>query len=372
MAEQVDKFSRLRREALQLRRVSAAAASAYEAERDTMLPLVDRKLIEREDLQRLIGNNPIALMRLNHSNHALFMANVFRYSCFGLFAQVLVWVYRAYRHHGFAGEYFPIELAAWRAAVSECLAPPVAAEIDAVYAWMLERHEELMQLATPAALEAERQDAAGVDCEALVQELLQGDYAAAVERMRPQLRDVDDLAAFYQDSLQPALLEVGRRWERGLITVADEHLATAVAERMLATAYVAMTDKLPATTHGSAVIATAPDESHGVGGRMVADLLELQGWDVHFLGVDLPVADVAALVGKLRPTFVGVSLVMPYNLMNTERLIAAVRAACPESPPRILLGSSVLGWDQDLWRQLGADAFAPDLQTALVVADGWR
>ena len=303
MAEQVDNFLRLRREALQLRRVSAAAASAYEAERDTMLPLVDRKLIEWEDLQRLIGSNPIALMRLNHSNHALFMANVFRYSCFGLFAQVLVWVYRAYRHHGFAGEYFPIELAAWRAAVSECLAPPVAAEIDAVYAWMLERHEELMQLATPAA---------------------------------------------------------------------DEHLATAVAERMLATAYVAMTDKLPATTHGSAVIATAPDESHGVGGRMVADLLELQGWDVHFLGVDLPVADVAALVGKLRPTFVGVSLVMPYNLMNTERLIAAVRAACPESPPRILLGSSVLGWDQDLWRQLGADAFAPDLQTALVVADGWR
>ena len=66
MAEQVDKFSRLRREALQLRRVSAAAAVAYEAERDTMLPLVDRKLIEREDLQRLIGSNPIALMRLNH------------------------------------------------------------------------------------------------------------------------------------------------------------------------------------------------------------------------------------------------------------------------------------------------------------------
>ena len=369
MVEIGERISQFRRKAMQLRRVSPVAAAAYEAARETMLPLVDRRLIEREDLQRLIGSNPIALMRLNHRNHAVFMTNVFHYSCYGLFAQVLVWVYRAYRHHGFAGEYFPVELAAWRAAVSECLAPPVAAEIDAVYAWMVERHEELMQLTVPAALEEERQD---VYCEVLVQELLAGKYPAAVERMRPQLRNVDALAAYYQDFLQPALREVGRRWERGLISAADEHLATAVAERMLATAYVAMTDKLPAATHGSVVIATAPDESHGVGGRMVADLLELKGWDVHFLGVDLPVADVAALVGKLRPTFVGVSLVMPYNLMNTERLIAAVRAACPASPPRILLGSSVLGWDHDLWRQLGADAFAPDLQTALAVAERWK
>ncbi len=372
MAEQVEKFSRIRRKALQLKRVSAAAAVAYEAASEGMLRSVDRKLIEREDLNRLIGSNPIAFMRANHRNHSVFMANVFRYSCYGLFAQVLVWVYRAYRYHGFAGEYFPIELAAWREAVTECLPPPLAAEIDAVYAWMMDRHEELLQLAAPAALEEERQDTDGDDCEGLVQKLLEGNYSAAVEMMRPQLRDVDALAAFYQETLQPALREVGNRWERGLISAADEHLATAVAERMLATAYVAMTDKLPATTHGSVVIATAPGESHGVGGRMVADLLELKGWDVHFLGVDLPVEDVAALAAKLRPNFVGVSLVMPYNLMTTERLIAAVRAACPESPPRILLGSSVLGWDQGLWRQIGADAFAPDLQTALAVADGWR
>ncbi len=367
--EQGEQFSRLRREALQLKRVSTAAAAAYEAALETMLPLVDRKLIEREDLDRLISSNPIAFMRANHRNHAVFMANVFRYSCYGLFAQVLVWVYRAYRHHGFAGEYFPLELAAWREAVTACLAPPLAAEIDAVYAWMMDRHEELLQLATPAALAEDPQD---ISCENLVQELLDGDYPAAVERMQPQLRDVETLAAFYQDALQPALREVGRRWERGLITAADEHLATAVAERMLATAYVAMSDKLPATTHGSVVIATAPGESHGVGGRMVADLLELKGWDVHFLGVDLPVEDVADLASKLRPTFVGVSLVMPYNLMNTERLISGLRATCPQSPPRILLGSSVLGWDQDLWRQLGADAYAPDLHAALAVADGWR
>ena len=371
MISELDLIVRLREEAKQLCPVSAIAVEAYEDKREEMLQIVDQRLIAREDLRGLIGSNPISLMRLNHRHHVVFMSNVFRYSCFGLFAQVLAWVYRSYRHHGFATDYFPIELAAWREAVSTCLPEPLAVEIDAVYVWMMARHDRIAQASVvdrPSQVDNKQATA----CEDLTEELLAGNFLAGVRRMQPHLQDATTLAAFYQELLQPALYEVGRRWESGRITAADEHLATAVAERMLASAYVSMTNKLPQATRGSAVIVTAPDESHGIGGRMIADLLELKGWEVHFLGVNLPVADVAALVGKIRPVFVGISLVMPYSLRSTALMIEKLRDVCAESPPRILLGSPVLRYDCDLGQQLGADACVSDLRTALSVADGWR
>lgn len=359
-------------EAVQLQTVSVESAQAYEREADNMLRMVDRRLIEREDLRGLIGTNPIAFMRKNHQHHVGFMANVFRYSCFGLLANVLVWVYRSYRSHGFSTDYFPIELAAWREAVGSCLNGTEAAEIDKIYGWMMSHHAMIVEA-------SEKKDAPGFDavnaerCEVLVRYLLDGNYPAGVMMLRDYCRDATSLAGFYEDVLKPSLYEVGRMWEIGRINAADEHLATAVAERMIATAYVTMSGRPSAPNKkGSAVIATTPDEPHGVGVRMVADLLELKGWDVHFLGVNVPISDIVDLVRRVEPTFVGLSLVMPYNLRNMEQIIAQLRDDEKNRSLRVMVGSPVLLWDKDLSRRLGADAFAPDLRSALELAEGWR
>jgi methanogenic corrinoid protein MtbC1 len=237
---------------------------------------------------------------------------------------------------------------------------------------MMSRHEMIISA-------AETKDASGFDaiyaerCEVLVRYLLEGNYPAGVKMMRDFCRDATSLAGFYEDVLQPSLYEVGRMWETGKINAADEHLATAVAERMIATAYVTMSGRSAGgNARGSTVIATTPDEPHGVGVRMVADLLELKGWDVHFLGVNVPISDIVDLVRRVEPTFVGLSLVMPYNLRNMEQIITQLRSDAKNRSMRIMVGSPVLIWDKDVWRRLGADAFAPNLRSALEIAEGWR
>ncbi|HEX8906984.1 MAG TPA: B12-binding domain-containing protein, partial [Longimicrobiaceae bacterium] len=82
-----------------------------------------------------------------------------------------------------------------------------------------------------------------------------------------------DIRALYLELFQPALREVGRLWQQNRITVADEHLATAITQAAMARLY----DRLfaAADDEGPLLVAACADgERHEVGLRMVCDLLE--------------------------------------------------------------------------------------------------
>lgn len=364
----------LRSGSLQLPRIAPVAVEAYERETEKMVQLVDERLVGQPQLHRLIGINPIAMMRTNHRNHAGFMINVFDFEAYGLLAEIVAWVYRAYRNHGFSFDYFPLELEAWREAVGTCLPAAEADSILRVYEWMQENHEGFIQLAEAPNSAKTPWDMAVKDpdlCRGALKDLLAGNYPASVSILKSRVRDLDSLISFYADVLQPCLYEVGRLWEVGRISAAEEHLATAVAERVISTAYVTMATRYPAVgIRPGAVIATTPDEAHGVGVRMVSDVLEMKGWDVHFLGVNVPMNDVTALVKRTRPAFVGLSMVMPYNLRKVHQIIGQLRTEADDSL-RVMVGSPVLQWDEGLWQRLGADAYAPDLRAAADIAKGW-
>ena len=99
----------------------------------------------------------------------------------------------------------------------------------------------------------------------------------------------------FTDVLAPALVDVGVRWERGELTVAQEHLASGTVrsalQRLLADAR--------ATVRGLAVLACAPGERHEIGLLMFAVLMRADGWQVAYLGADTPVADAASLAATL-------------------------------------------------------------------------
>lgn len=93
----------------------------------------------------------------------------------------------------------------------------------------------------------------------------------------------------YEQLLQPALEEVGRRWEHDELTVADEHLVTALTEQVLTRV------RRRVTSGPLAVVACTPGNEHRVGAVMVSDTLGLAGWDPMLLGARTPFEDLAAL-----------------------------------------------------------------------------
>lgn len=198
--------------------------------------------------------------------------------------------------------------------------------------------------------------------------LLAGDSRAATDVALGAVARGVPVQDVYVEVLQEALYEVGRLWEANLITVAAEHLATAVAQAVVASLY----DYLPRpeVPRGALVLTGVEGELHQVGGHIVADTLEADGWDVRFLGADVPLAAVLRAVAEHRPRVLGISCTMLDNLPRVARLVAAVREAFGADAPGILLGGSAFRTAPEKAWELGADAWAPDLRAAVAAARG--
>ncbi len=163
-----------------------------------------------------------------------------------------------------------------------------------------------------------------------VEDLLAGRREACRARTRRLMEAGVALRELYAGLFTASLVEVGRRWQEGQATVADEHLATALTEDLLV--YV-FPRALGAARNGlRAVVSCAANELHQVGGRIVADVLELQGWHVDFLGANLPADALAALVRDRRPHLVGISVALEENLGRMAEAVRQVRAVAPEVP----------------------------------------
>ncbi|MEW6487041.1 MAG: B12-binding domain-containing protein [Thermodesulfobacteriota bacterium] len=358
-------------EALALPPVSPEAAAGYRGAGDVLVRAVDDALAARRDLGDLLGGNPLEVMRANHRNHHRFLSTVLRLGDFELLARILPWVYRAYRAHGFSYDYFPVELRAWAMALEARLPPDHGAALLPAYRWMLRAHPATVEAAEsvaagPLPLRPPREPEVGrlVDC------LLDGRTRDCVALAEAACRTQHDLRNVYQKLLQPALYEVGRRWEAGEISVAEEHLATAVAGRMMTALYGRLTPPARARRL-RAVVTCAPNEHHEVGARMVADLLELEGWDVRYLGADTPAGDVLALLESWLPRVLCLSVCVPYNLEAAADLVTAVRGDPVLRATKILVGGLAFAWSTALWQRLGADAYAPDAGAAADVVRAW-
>jgi methanogenic corrinoid protein MtbC1 len=141
------------------------------------------------------------------------------------------------------------------------------------------------------------------------------------------------LAALYQEVITPAMYELGRLWERGAITVADEHLATALTHRVLgaltppAFAGQALEKDSPKPR---AMLAAVQGEQHALGLRMAADLLEGAGCEAIYLGADVPVEALMQSIASFSPDLLGLSATMPELGDVLEGTVAGIRSEYPE------------------------------------------
>jgi hypothetical protein len=126
-------------EAATLRQPSEDAAAEYARHGQTLAERVSAALSSRPDLLRLVGEGNQEMMRDNHRNHARFMASLFgRYSA-EVLVETVLWVFRAYRAHGFALTYWPAQLNSWLEAMREILSPETYAAVAPFYEWLLLR-----------------------------------------------------------------------------------------------------------------------------------------------------------------------------------------------------------------------------------------
>jgi methanogenic corrinoid protein MtbC1 len=133
----------------------------------------------------------------------------------------------------------------------------------------------------------------------------------------------------------PAMRWIGDLWERGAIGVADEHLATAISDSALAHLYPRLRTA-PPRSRERVLVSAVQNERHVLGPRMVADALEGAGFDVLYLGGDVPPGALLDAFHKHRPAVVALGATMHVNLPALLGDVTALAAF--EDPPQILLG----------------------------------
>jgi methanogenic corrinoid protein MtbC1 len=147
------------------------------------------------------------------------------------------------------------------------------------------------------------------------------------------------LAALYQRVVAPAMHELGRLWERGVITIADEHLATAITHRVLAALRPSELLEQAPELHADkprAMLAAVEGEQHSLGLRMAADLLEDAGYQIAYLGADVPTEAISQAIASLSPDLLGLSATMPEARPRLEDVGELLRSEHPRL--KLLIG----------------------------------
>src|SRR5687767_896418 len=174
---------------------------------------------------------------------------------------------------------------------------------------------------------------------------------------------------FLDGLVAPLLRRMGEEWEAGRLTVAQEHLATAVIQRVLEGIIHFMV-----APHGAPnlLLATLAGDQHKMGALLAATAAAADGWRVTYLGPDLPAGEIASAAVAAGARVVGVSIV---RVADRERVVAelhTIRTRLPASVPLLAGGAGAA--ELEPYLDDGGIVVVPDLselRLALRGVTGW-
>ena len=187
---------------------------------------------------------------------------------------------------------------------------------------------------------------------------LAGDRRRALEILK-QSAQANGLSAVQVqlEVIQEAQREIGQLWQENRITIAQEHMATAISKLALAQTFQAAPSAAP---NGRRVlVACVEGETHDLPPQIAADTLDLAGFEVRFLGANVPTDSLLAMVDEALPEVLALSCTMVFNVPALTETVRRVRAR-PGARLPILVGGYALAWLPNLATSVGADGFASD------------
>jgi methanogenic corrinoid protein MtbC1 len=294
--------------------------------------------------------------------HQQFLAAAIEIGSLEPFLDYVRWTRRVLEPRGISVGFLREALDDIRVALYECL-PAQDSNTPSVY---LKEAVQALQARTGPSDKPNADNPLALEESVYVQAILQGNRKAALAVAFESLRKNPDVIDTYVHVLQSAMYEVGRRWEANRITVAEEHMATAITQYVLSQLYARLEPS--GTQRGKAVITGVQGELHQVGANIVADALEADGWDVRFLGTNTPPAGVLQAIDQHGATLFGISATMLFSVPAVISLVSQVKERMGARCPKILLGGSAFRASPQLIEEVGVEGWAGDVRTAIALA----
>lgn len=321
------------------------------------------------NIHELLGDAPMQLMYDNHNHHLQFMLTVFKYHSVQMLQKSIPWVYHRYTSHGFSYDYFPVELEAWKNAIIKFIGEESAITFTTVYQWMIDHHEHMIELSKKPLTQIDKHPELRTQKAEFSRSILAGDLKSSLHIAQEMISRENGQELLYTALIEPVMSEIGQLWERNIVSSAEEHLATSMVSRVMALLY----SEIPPSSHkkGIGVITVGPNEPHQLGPRVLADLLEKEGWNIHFLGANTPESEIIELLLNVQPRFLGFSVTLPFNIDGVTQLIGKIKKIVGLSALKIIVGGQAFQFDDELWKKTGADAYADSLKASVKQINQW-
>ena len=133
--------------------------------------------------------------------------------------------------------------------------------------------------------------------------------------------------AFIENLLTPLLTRIGERWKTGELRPIHEHMTSSVIRSLT---YI-LRNNNPCPDNAPRMIVSTPiGQLHELGALLAAIMAELNGWQVTYLGANLPAEEIAAAVKYTHAKAVTISIsfsaddhVVPKEIRRLRKLIGS-------------------------------------------------
>jgi methanogenic corrinoid protein MtbC1 len=203
--------------------------------------------------------------------------------------------------------------------------------------------------------------------EPFMRALLAADEPSARALLNQSLSPESPFIERAQHVLQPAMYRIGQRWQAARWSTAEEHAATAIASRILAGELLR---RGPDRTEDKLIVLACVERNHHqLGLEVVALAFKSAGWEVRFLGADVPTSDIVAYAANSQPDVLGLSLSLAAHFRPARDIIARLDDGLGFTRPGVLVGGLAVNDFPQVKERLGCDASAPDASKAVIAAE---
>ncbi len=124
-----------------------------------------------------------------------------------------------------------------------------------------------------------------------------------------------------------------------------------------------------AKCRGKVIIGTVAGDIHDIGKDIVTFMLDINGFEVYDLGVDLPARKFVDKVKETDASIIGLSGFLTLAFDSMKETIQAIKAAGLRDKVKIMVGGGLI--DDEIRKYTGADAYGRDAIAAVSLARKW-
>jgi 5-methyltetrahydrofolate--homocysteine methyltransferase len=168
-----------------------------------------------------------------------------------------------------------------------------------------------------------------------------------------------------------ALEIVGKQFETGKYFLPELILSGEMLKQIskIARPFMRKEPNKKAEAKGKVVIGSVKGDIHDIGKDIVVFLLDINGFEVHDLGVDVPAEKFVETISKIQPAVVGMSALLTTALESMKNTVDVIKNAGLRDQVKIMVGGGAV--DEKVRKYADADAYGPDAVAAVNLSKEW-